>query len=78
MVANARSAEVTAIGRLLTDYNNLEVGLLHCVQQGIGDFDRAFKTMFAKRARLHESPLPKRLVAPPTKRWASKQISIWR
>jgi hypothetical protein len=49
MAANARSAEVTTIGRLLTGYNNLEVGLLHCVQQGIGDFDRAFKTMFAKR-----------------------------
>ncbi|MGA3242390.1 MAG: hypothetical protein ABSG03_39595 [Bryobacteraceae bacterium] len=49
MAANARSAEVTAIGQLLTDYNNLEVGLLHCVQQGIGDFDLAFKTMFAKR-----------------------------
>jgi hypothetical protein len=49
MAANARSTEVTAIGRLLTDYNNLEVGLLHCVQQGIGDFDRAFKAMFARR-----------------------------
>ncbi len=49
MVANARDAEVMAIGRLLADYNNLEIGLLHCVQQGIGDFDRAFKTMFAVR-----------------------------
>ncbi|WP_253708570.1 hypothetical protein [Bradyrhizobium sp. WD16] len=49
MAANARVAEVTAIGRLLADYNNLEIGLLHCVQQGIGDFDRAFKTMFGVR-----------------------------
>jgi hypothetical protein len=49
VVANARDAEVMAIGRLLADYNNLEIGLLHCVQQGIGDFDRAFKTMFAVR-----------------------------
>jgi hypothetical protein len=49
MAANARSAEVTAIGQLLTDYNDLEVGLLHCVQQGIVYFDLAFKTMFAKR-----------------------------
>jgi hypothetical protein len=49
MTANTRVAEVTAIGRILADYNNLEIGLLHCVQQGIGDFDRAFKTMFAVR-----------------------------
>jgi hypothetical protein len=49
MAANARAAEVTAIGRILADYNNLEVGLLHCVQMGIGDFDRAFKSMFRER-----------------------------
>lgn len=49
MAANARAAEVGAIGRLLADYNNLEIGLLHCVQQGICDFDRAFKTMFGVR-----------------------------
>jgi hypothetical protein len=49
MAANSRAAEVNAIGRLLTDYNNLEVGLLHCVQQGIGDFDRTFKSMFVTR-----------------------------
>jgi hypothetical protein len=49
MSANARAAEVAAIGRLLADYNNLEVGLLHCVQMGIGDFDRAFKAMFRAR-----------------------------
>src|SRR5882724_11851354 len=49
MPANARAAEVAAIGRLLADYNNLEVGLLHCVQMGIGDFDRAFKAMFRAR-----------------------------
>ena len=49
MAANARAAEVEAIGRLLADYNNLEVGLLHCVQMGIGDFDRAFKAMFRAR-----------------------------
>jgi hypothetical protein len=49
MGANSREAEVTAIGRILADYNNLEISLLHCVQQGIGDFDRAFKAMFSQR-----------------------------
>jgi len=49
MAANARAAEVAAIGRILTEYTNLEVGLLHCVQMGIGNFDLAFKTMFGVR-----------------------------
>jgi len=49
MAANARVAEVTAIGRILAEYNNLEIGLLHCVQMGIGNFDQAFKAMFSLR-----------------------------
>ncbi len=49
MAANARVAEVTAIGWILAEYNNLEIGLLHCVQLGIGNFDHAFKTMFGVR-----------------------------
>lgn len=49
MAANARVAEVTAVGRILAEYNNLEIGLLHCVQMGTGNFDRTFKTMFRVR-----------------------------
>jgi hypothetical protein len=49
MCANARLKEVSAIGHLLADYNNLEVGLLLCVQFGINDFDFAFKKMFGAR-----------------------------
>jgi hypothetical protein len=45
----ASIAEVTAIGRILAEYSNLEIGLLHCVQMGIGNFDHAFRTMFGKR-----------------------------
>ena len=33
----------------MAEYNNLEIGLLHCVQMGIGDFNYAFKKMFAAR-----------------------------
>jgi hypothetical protein len=49
MAANARVAEVTAVGRILAEYNNLEIALLHCVQMGIGNFDHTFKTMFRMR-----------------------------
>jgi hypothetical protein len=49
MAANARVAEVTAVGRILAEYNNLEIGLLHCVQMGTGNFDQTFKTMFRVR-----------------------------
>jgi len=66
MAANARVAEVMAIGRLLADYNNLEIGLLHCIQQGIGDFDRAFKTMSPCEARLSALMRHKALAARPT------------
>jgi hypothetical protein len=49
MGANARVHEVEAIGRILADFNNLEIGLLGCLQNGIDDFDQAFKTIFGKR-----------------------------
>ena len=48
---------VAAIGRLLTDYNNLEISLLHCVQKGIGDFDCAFKKMFGERGETNRIEL---------------------
>jgi hypothetical protein len=48
MPAHARIAEVTAIGRILAEYHKLEIDLLHCVANGISDFDHAFKTMFGQ------------------------------
>lgn len=42
--------EGNAVGRILTGYINLEVGLMHCVQVGLdGDFDTVLKKMFKKR-----------------------------
>ena len=38
------------VGRLLTGYANLEVGLLHCVQMVLGDFDTPLKAMFRVRS----------------------------
>lgn len=52
---------VAAIGRLLTDYNNLEISLLHCVQKGIGDFDCAFKKMFGERGETNRMNSAERL-----------------
>jgi hypothetical protein len=34
------------VGRLLTGYANLEVGLLHCVSMVLGDLDTPLKAMF--------------------------------
>jgi hypothetical protein len=43
--------EGQAVGRILTGYINLEVGLMHCVQMGLGgDFDTVLKKMFKKRS----------------------------
>jgi len=42
--------EGQAVGRILHGYINLEVGLMHCVQMGLGgDFDTLLKKMFKKR-----------------------------
>jgi hypothetical protein len=42
--------EGQAVGRILTGYSDLEVGLMHCVQMGLGgDFDTVLKAMFKKR-----------------------------
>ena len=38
------------VGRLLTGYANLEVGLLHCVQMVLGDFETPLKAMFRVRS----------------------------
>jgi hypothetical protein len=43
------NVEGEIVGRLLTGYANLEVGLLNCVQMGIGDFDAPLKAMFKVR-----------------------------
>jgi hypothetical protein len=61
-LANARFAEVTAIGRLLTDYNNLEVGLLLLCSRVSATLIELSRRCSAKGAKLHESMLPKRLV----------------
>jgi len=37
------------VGRLLTGYANLEVGLLHCVSKALGDLDAPLKAMFKVR-----------------------------
>jgi hypothetical protein len=42
-------AEADIIGRILAGYTNLEIGLLHCVQMGSGDFDTTLKRMFSIR-----------------------------
>jgi hypothetical protein len=42
--------EGLSVGRILTGYINLEVGLIHCVQVGLGgDFDTVIKKMFKRR-----------------------------
>ena len=42
--------EADTVGRLLLNYANLEVGLLHCVQMASGsDFNAVLKSMFGKR-----------------------------
>jgi hypothetical protein len=41
--------EGATVGRLLAGYSNLEIGLLHCVQVAIDDFDKAFKKLFGAR-----------------------------
>jgi hypothetical protein len=41
--------EADIIGRLLSDYTNLEIGLMNCIQVASGDFDATLKTMFRKR-----------------------------
>src|SRR5664280_1478065 len=43
------AADGEIVGRLLTGYANLEVGLFNCVQVAIADFDKALKSMFGKR-----------------------------
>jgi hypothetical protein len=50
--------EGAAVGRILTGYINLELSLMHCVQNGCGDFDTVLKKMFKRRgekARLEEA-----------------------
>jgi hypothetical protein len=41
--------ESAIIGRLLTGYTDLEIDLLHCVQNATGDFDTACRAMFGVR-----------------------------
>jgi hypothetical protein len=41
--------EADIIGRLLSDYTNLEIGLMNCIQVASGDFDATLKIMFGKR-----------------------------
>jgi hypothetical protein len=42
--------EGAAVGRLLLNYSNLEIGLLHCVQMAAGgDLNTALKAMFGAR-----------------------------
>jgi hypothetical protein len=43
------AVEGEIVGRLLTGYANLEVGLLHSVSMVLGDFDTPLKAMFNKR-----------------------------
>jgi hypothetical protein len=43
------TVEGEIVGRLLTGYANLEVGLLYCVQMALGDLDAPLKAMFKVR-----------------------------
>ncbi len=43
------AAEMATIGRLLTDYGELEFALMHCVSCGRDDFDTVLKCMFRAR-----------------------------
>jgi hypothetical protein len=42
--------ECAAVGRMLTGYTNLEVGLFHCVEVALSNFDTVFKKMFGQRS----------------------------
>lgn len=56
--------EGAAVGRLLAGYSTLEVGLLHCVQMGLGDFDTVFKAMFRHRGERRRIDEAKKLGRP--------------
>ena len=43
------SGEAAIVGRLLAGYTILEIGLLNCVQMGVGDFDTVLKGLFRIR-----------------------------
>ena len=43
------AVECEIVGRLLTGYANLEVGLLHCVHMVLRDLDTPLKAMFKVR-----------------------------
>jgi hypothetical protein len=43
------SKEGDLIGRLLAGYSNIEIGLMHCVQVAMDDFDAVLRNMFGRR-----------------------------
>jgi hypothetical protein len=43
------SEEAAIVGRLLAGYTVLEIGLLNCVQMGVGNFDTVLKGLFQIR-----------------------------
>jgi hypothetical protein len=50
------TVEGEIVGRLLTGYANLEVGLLNCVQMVLGDLDAPLKAMFKVRGESRRRP----------------------
>jgi hypothetical protein len=46
---NRFAIEGGTVGCLLAGYSTLEVGLMHCVQVALGDFDGVLKAMFKQR-----------------------------
>jgi hypothetical protein len=57
--------EGLSVGRILTGYINLEVGLMHCVQVGLGgDFDIVVKKMFKQRGEKRRIDEAEKLGAP--------------
>jgi hypothetical protein len=61
---NTFADEGAAVGRMLAGYSNLEVGLFHCVQVAIRDFDTAFKAMFSVRGESRRIDTAERLGLP--------------
>ena len=49
IIKRFRELEGEIIGRLVVGYGEIELGLCHCIAQGIGDLDMALKAMFRAR-----------------------------
>lgn len=56
--------EGAAVGRMLAGYTNLEVGLFHCAQVAVRDFNAVFQAMYKIRSELRRIEAAERLALP--------------